>query len=83
MLSLGVTPDEAAAATARTYLAAVDQAVRPYRAGDYPNFVMEPTDASRFFDAETWGRLRQIKALYDPSDMFEGNHHIAPATELA
>ena len=79
MLSLGVASDEASAATARTYLDAVDRAVRPYRTGDYPNFVMEPTDASGFFDADTWGRLRQVKALYDPSDLFEGNHHIPPA----
>jgi FAD/FMN-containing dehydrogenase len=79
MLSLGVVEDDAAAATARTYLDAVDQAVAPYRAGDYPNFVMEPTDASGFFDGETWARLREVKALYDPSDLFKGNHHIPPA----
>jgi FAD/FMN-containing dehydrogenase len=79
MLSLGVVEDEAAAATARTYLEAVDRAVGPYRAGDYPNFVMERTDASRFFDEDTWARLRHVKALYDPNDLFEGNHHIAPA----
>jgi FAD/FMN-containing dehydrogenase len=40
---------------------------------------MEPTDASRFFDEETWARLRHVKALYDPSDLFRGNHHIPPA----
>ena len=40
---------------------------------------MEPTDASRFFDADTWARLRHVKALYDPSDLFKGNHHIPPA----
>jgi FAD/FMN-containing dehydrogenase len=40
---------------------------------------MAPTDASSFFDPDTWARLRRAKALYDPSDLFEGNHHIAPA----
>jgi FAD/FMN-containing dehydrogenase len=79
LLSLGVAADETSAATARTYLAAVDRAVAPYRSGDYPNFVMRPADASRFFDADTWARLRQVKATYDPSDVFLGNHHIAPA----
>ena len=59
MLSLGVAEDEAAAATARTYLDAVDRAVLPYRSGDYPNFVMQPADASSFFDPDTWARLRQ------------------------
>jgi hypothetical protein len=79
MLSLGVPEDEASAATARTYLESVDRAVLPYHTGDYPNFVMEPADASSFFDADTWTRLREAKALYDPNDLFEGNHHIPPA----
>jgi hypothetical protein len=79
MLSLGVAGDDASAATARTYLESVERAVLPYRVGDYPNFVMQPTDASGFFDADTWARLRQAKALYDPSDLFKGNHHIPPA----
>jgi FAD/FMN-containing dehydrogenase len=79
MLSLGVAEDETAAATATGYLDAVDRAVSPYVAGDYPNFVMEPSDASRFFNEETWARLRDVKAEYDPGDLFEGNHHIPPA----
>jgi FAD/FMN-containing dehydrogenase len=79
MLSLGVAEDEASAATARTYLDAVERAVLPYHIGDYSNLVMKPADASSFFDANTWARLRQIKALYDPSDLFKGNHHIPPA----
>jgi FAD/FMN-containing dehydrogenase len=79
LLSLGVVEDEASAAIARTYLDAVDRAVAPYRSGDYPNFVMEPADASRFFDPDTWARLRRVKARYDPNDLFMGNHHIPPA----
>ena len=82
LLALGVPEDEASAATARAYLESVEHAVRPYRVGDYPNFVEEPTDASAFFDADTWARLRLVKALYDPSDLFKGNHHIPP-TELS
>jgi hypothetical protein len=42
-------------------------------------FVEEPADASGFFDADTWACLRLVKALYDPSDLFKGNHHIPPA----
>ena len=57
----------------------MEGAVLPYRTGDYPNFVEEPSDASAFFDADTWARLRQVKALYDPTDLFKGNHHIPPA----
>ena len=79
MLSLGVAEDETSAAEAIGYLESVERAVLPYRTSDYPNFVMEPTDASSFFDADTWTRLRQVNALYDPSDLFKGNHHIPPA----
>ena len=79
LLALGVPEDEASEATVRRYLDSLDRAVAPYRVGDYANFVMQPTDARRFFDAETWTRLRQVKALYDPSDLFKGNHHIPPA----
>ena len=79
LFALGVPEDEASEATIKTYLESLDRAVRPYRTGDYANFVMEPTDASRFFDADTWARLRQVKAHYDPSDLFKGNHHILPA----
>jgi FAD/FMN-containing dehydrogenase len=81
LLGLGVMPDEDAARAVRASLAALDRAVLPYRAGDYPNFVEEPVDTSRFFDAETWARLRAVKAHYDPSDLFRGNHRIPPAEE--
>jgi hypothetical protein len=53
--------------------------VRDYRVGHYPNFVEEPADASAFFDPDTWTRLREVKALYDPQDLFKGNHHVPPA----
>jgi hypothetical protein len=79
LISLGVPEDAESEAMARGYLESLDRAVRPYHVGDYANFVMEPTDASRFFDADTWARLRQVKALYDGDDLFKGNHHIPPA----
>ena len=79
LMALGVPQDEESEAAVRGYLGALDRAVDPYRVGDYANFVMEPTDASRFFDEDTWERLRRAKALYDPTDLFRGNHHIPPA----
>jgi hypothetical protein len=83
LLSLGVTPDEAAVTAVETSLETVQEALRPWRVGDYPNFVEETVDASGFFDAETWSRLREVKALYDPADMFKGNHHVPPAEAAA
>ena len=75
----GVAPDEASLGAVRAAIEEVEAAVRPYRAGEYPNFVEAPADASAFFSAETWARLRAIKARYDAGDLFAGNHHIPPA----
>ena len=79
LVALGVPEDEPSEAAVKANLESLDRAVLPYRVGDYANFVMEPTDASRFFDADTWARLREVKALYDPTDLFKGNHHVPPA----
>jgi FAD/FMN-containing dehydrogenase len=79
LVALGVPEDEASDEAVKANLASLDRAVLPYNVGDYANFVMEPTDASRFFDADTWARLREVKAYYDPADLFKGNHHIPPA----
>ena len=79
LMALGVPEDEESETTVRAYLRSLDRAVRPYRVGDYANFVMEPTDARRFFDEDTWTRLRRVKAVYDSDDLFRGNHHIPPA----
>jgi hypothetical protein len=53
--------------------------LEPHQASEYPNFVEDPADASRFFDELSWRRLRQVKALYDPEDVIRGNHHVPPA----
>ncbi|MDQ3933174.1 MAG: FAD-binding oxidoreductase [Actinomycetota bacterium] len=79
LFALGVPADAESEAAARSYLRAIDRVVQPYHTGDYPNFVEEPADASAFFDAETWRRLREVKASYDPGDLFRGNHRIPPA----
>jgi FAD binding domain len=79
MFSLGLVLDPAAERGVLAELEGMSAAVAPYRVGDYPNFVEEPTDASAFFDRDTWARLRDVKALYDPEDVFKGNHHVPPA----
>ena len=79
MFALGLVVDEPSEIAVGRSLAAVGNALRPYRVGDYPNFVEDPADASEFFDGETWARLRDVKAAYDPDDLFKGNHHVPPA----
>lgn len=79
LFALGAVFDEPMGEAVHAALADIDDAVRPYRAGYYPNFVEEPADASTFFDRDTWARLRAVKASYDPDSVFVGNHYIPPA----
>jgi FAD binding domain-containing protein len=79
MLGLGVVVDDASDVAVHEALTGLEAAVRPYRAGDYPNFVEVPADASAFFEPRVWRRLQEVKAIYDPADLFAGNHHIPPA----
>jgi hypothetical protein len=79
VFGLGVVPEAGAEPAVRAELDALTAAVAPNRVGDYPNFVEDEADASTFFDHGTWARLTAVKALYDPEDLFKGNHHIPPA----
>jgi len=47
----------------------------------YVNFLMaEGPDRTRAaYPGATWDRLRQIKARYDPTNLFDGNQNIPPA----
>ena len=76
LFALGVVMDDPMHNAVKEALADIDAAVRPYRAGYYPNFVEEPADASTFFDEATWARLRAVKTVYDPDNVFVGNHYI-------
>jgi hypothetical protein len=81
LLALGVPVDEATAGVIREALDDVDRAVLGQLAGKYPNFVEEPARARSFFGEETWARLTRVKAAYDPTALFKGNHEIPVATE--
>ena len=56
------------------------EAMRPHSSGVYVNF-MPDDDAGRL--AEAYGpnlaRLAEVKAVYDPENIFRRNHNIAPA----
>jgi FAD/FMN-containing dehydrogenase len=57
--------------------ARLSDAMAPYDSGRaYLNFVEERIDTSRAFDAESWRRLRQVKADVDPDGLFLANHEI-------
>jgi hypothetical protein len=76
MFAVGLVVDDASAAALEGTLTTLAAMTASDRVRPYPSFIEVPSDASTFFEPETWGRLREVKALYDPSDLFRGNHHI-------
>jgi berberine-like enzyme len=42
----------------------------------YFNFSERPVDPARLYPAETYRRLRKIRAAYDPGELFVANHPI-------
>ncbi len=76
--AVGMVFDDASAATLAASLQSVEDILAPHAVGAYASFVELPADARSFYDEETWIRLGTVKALYDPDDVFRGNHHIAP-----
>jgi hypothetical protein len=76
---VGLTPDDAAATRTRYDLHRVTGSLRPYRTGSYLNFEEDPADPASFYGAETYRRLREVKAAVDPDELFRANHPIPPA----
>jgi FAD/FMN-containing dehydrogenase len=72
------TADEQVIGWARTFR---DDVTRFSSGGTYLNFIGdEGQDRVRAaFGAEKYARLAQIKARYDPDNVFRGNHNIVPA----
>jgi FAD binding domain/Berberine and berberine like len=78
MVGMAPTPEAKAAvgAHAARIVGALDGL---HSDSQYLNFSEQPGDTARFFDEERYGRLRAVKAGYDPDDMFRSNHPVAPA----
>jgi len=58
-------------------LARLAAALAPYDTGRrYLNFTEETTDPARFYRPDAFHRLQEVKAAYDPDNMFRANHPI-------
>jgi FAD binding domain/Berberine and berberine like len=55
----------------------VAEALKPWDAGTrYGNFTEAPTDSAMCYPPDTYERLQQVKAKYDPDDVFRSSHPI-------
>jgi FAD/FMN-containing dehydrogenase len=71
------TVGSAETAWAREFLAAL----RPHEAGVYVNFLDADDDAGRVHEAygdDTYRRLAEVKATYDPDNVFHNNKNVRP-----
>jgi FAD/FMN-containing dehydrogenase len=78
---VGVDPDPANKEKITRWARDYWDAVHPYSApGAYINFMMEEGEARiEATYGENYGRLKQVKAKYDPRNLFRVNQNIAPA----
>ena len=75
-----MTPPDMGHAGVEEHIDAVKAALRPWDAGQrYLNFAERPVDARDAYPvAGTYARLRAVKTLVDPEDLFRANHPIEP-----
>ena len=79
---IGCDPDPASAGAVREWTIGYHEALAPYSAGaSYVNFMMDDEGQARV--KATYGpnyaRLQQVKASYDPDNVFRVNQNITPA----
>jgi FAD/FMN-containing dehydrogenase len=77
---VGVDPDPANADALRQWTVDYWDATHPYSAGGaYINFLMhEGQDRVQASYRDNYRRLTEIKAVYDPNNLFHINQNIAP-----
>jgi hypothetical protein len=58
--------------------------LKPFAAGAYINFLSDTSDSSvaSAYPPATRDRLAQVKAVYDPDNVFNQNHNVKPAVGI-
>jgi hypothetical protein len=80
MFGVGMTVTPEMGAAVRASLERLMDSLAAYDAGQaYMNFVEKPAETGRLFPPTVYRRLREVKADYDPGELFRANHPIAPA----
>jgi FAD/FMN-containing dehydrogenase len=76
-LGVGMLMDPSMAPAINGHLDRVSNALEPWDSGViYGNFVDVPIDTRLCYPPDTFERLQQVKAHYDPHDLFRANHSI-------
>ena len=80
MFAVGMTPTPEVHEAVQASLHRIMDATAAYDAGQaYSNFVEKPVEAGRLYAPTVYRRLREVKAEYDPAELFRANHPIPPA----
>ena len=81
MFAVGIAPEPQAAEAIEAHAARLVDALAEYHSpSGYFNFAEQVgTDPASLYDDESYARLRAVKAAYDPTDRFRGNHRIPAA----
>jgi hypothetical protein len=86
MVIAGIDPDKAGADALKTWGRAYWKAVHPFNlGGGYTNFMMDDEAEGRLQATfgDNYARLTQVKAKYDPHNLFRVNQNIPPAAKTA
>jgi hypothetical protein len=72
-------PDPSAADGLSAAVDAVAEGIRPHAAGgSFLNFLGDPDRTADAYTLDDYRRLSEIKATWDPDNVFRGNHNIPP-----
>jgi FAD/FMN-containing dehydrogenase len=84
MIAAGAVYEDAAETPVHeAWVNSLAAALREGEPGVYVNFLGNegPARVREAYPGSTWDRLRKIKAVYDPTNLFRLNHNIPPATQ--
>jgi len=77
MFAVGIPVDPEVGEAIERHAGALRERLAPWAADRaYLNFAERPTDAETAFPPEEYRRLREVRARYDPNDLFCANHPI-------
>ena len=80
LFTFGLAADAAMKDAVEHHVELVLDRLGPFDSGRrYLNFTESRVDPSAFYADEAYARLRELRAQYDPGELFAANHPIPPA----